>query len=80
MIDARRTELLTIRIEHGARIAPDELIEALQTIPGAMACVNICTSHGLIAKNGDSVSVTSWVKWNGKWHDIQDRAAARTKD
>ena len=49
-------------------------------IPGAMACVNICASHGLITKNGDSVSVTSWVKWNGKYHDIQDRAAARAKD
>ena len=49
-------------------------------IPGAMACVNICASHGLITKNGDSVSVTSWVKWNGKWRDIQDRAAARAKD
>lgn len=37
-------------------------------IPCAMACVNICASHGLIARNGDSVSVPSWVKWNG----IQD--------
>lgn len=33
MIDARRTELLTIRIEHGERVTPGELIEALQTIP-----------------------------------------------
>lgn len=33
MLDARRTELLTIRIEHGDRIDPGELIEALQTIP-----------------------------------------------
>nr|DAY08076.1 MAG TPA: Vacuolar sorting protein 39 domain 2 [Caudoviricetes sp.] len=33
MIDARRTELLTIRIEHGARTAPSDLISALQTIP-----------------------------------------------
>lgn len=49
-------------------------------IPNAMSCVNICASHGLISKNGDSVSVTSWVKWNGKWRDIQERAAARTKD
>lgn len=49
-------------------------------IPAAMACVNICDRHGLITKNDDSVSVTSWVKWNGKWHDIQYRAATRTKD
>lgn len=33
MIDARRTELLTIRIEHGDRTAPSDLISALQTIP-----------------------------------------------
>ena len=33
MIDARRTELLTIRVEHGERIDPVDLIEALQTIP-----------------------------------------------
>lgn len=49
-------------------------------IPGAMACVNMCATHGLIAKNDDSVSVTSWVKWNGKWRDIQERAAARARD
>lgn len=33
MLDARRTELLTIRIEHGDRTAPSDLISALQTIP-----------------------------------------------
>ena len=33
MIDARRTELLTIRVEHGERIDPGDLIESLQTIP-----------------------------------------------
>lgn len=49
-------------------------------IPGAMACVDVCASHGLIAKNNASVSVTSWVKWNGKYRDIQERAAARARD
>lgn len=49
-------------------------------IPDAMSRVNICATHGLIAKNGASVSVTSWVQWNGKWRDIQDRAATRAKD
>lgn len=33
MIDARRTELLTIRIEHGDRTVPSDLISVLQTIP-----------------------------------------------
>lgn len=33
MIEARRTELLTIRIEHGDRTVPSDLISALQTIP-----------------------------------------------
>lgn len=32
MLSAVRTELLTIRVEHGERIDPGELIEALQTI------------------------------------------------
>lgn len=41
MLSASRTELLTIRIEHGARIAPDELIEALQTIPDGWAIADI---------------------------------------
>ena len=41
MIDTRRTELLTIRIEHGARVAPDELIEALQTIPAGWMIADI---------------------------------------
>ena len=49
-------------------------------IPDAMSCVDVCATHGLIAKNDDSVSVTSWVQWNGKWRDIQDRAATRAKD
>ena len=41
MIDARRTELLTIRIEHGARVAPGELIEAIQTIPDGWVIADI---------------------------------------
>ena len=46
-------------------------------IPDATQCVNICESHGLITKNDDSVSVIPCVKWNGKWHEIQERAAKR---
>lgn len=41
MLDARRTELLTIRIEHGERVTPDELIEALQTIPAGWVIADI---------------------------------------
>lgn len=53
-------------------------------IPDAMSRVITCDSHGLVAKNDDSVSVTSWVKWNDSWRDIQDRteskrAAARAR-
>ena len=49
-------------------------------IPNAMSRVDICARQGLITKNGDSVSVEPWVKWTGKWRDIQERAATRTKD
>lgn len=49
-------------------------------IPDAMSRVITCDSHKLVTKNDDSVSVTSWVKWNGKWRDIQERAAARPTD
>lgn len=42
-------------------------------IPDAMSRVITCDSHKLVTKNDDSVSVTSWVKWNGKWRDIQER-------
>lgn len=49
-------------------------------IPDAMSRVNVCASHSLITKNDASVSVTSWVKWNGKCRDIQERAVAKTKD
>lgn len=49
-------------------------------MPDAMWCVTECKSQGLITKNGDSLSVTSWVKWNGKWRDTQERAAARPAD
>lgn len=41
MLDYRRTDLLTIRIEHGERIAPDELIEAIQTIPNGWVIADI---------------------------------------
>lgn len=41
MLDARRTELLTIRIGHGARIDPADLIEALQTIPAGWVIADI---------------------------------------
>lgn len=53
-------------------------------IPDAMSRVITCDSHGLVIKNDDSVSVTSWVKWNDSWRDIQGRteskrAAARAR-
>lgn len=53
-------------------------------LPDAMSRVITCDSHGLVAKNDDSVSVTSWVKWNDSWRDIQERteskrAAARAR-
>lgn len=41
MIDARRTELLTIRIEHGSRTAPSDLISALHTIPNGWVISDI---------------------------------------
>lgn len=41
MLSAIRTEILTIRIEHGARINPGELIEALQTIPDGWVIADI---------------------------------------
>lgn len=41
MLNALRTELLTIRIEHGARINPGDFIEALQTIPAGWVIADI---------------------------------------
>lgn len=41
MLSASRTELLTIRIEHGDRINPGELIEAIQTIPNGWVIADI---------------------------------------
>ena len=41
MLSAVRPELLTIRIEHGARFNPGELIEALQTIPAGWVIADI---------------------------------------
>ena len=46
-------------------------------IPDAMSHVITCDSHKLVAKNDDSVSVTSWVKWNDSWRDIQDRTETK---
>ena len=45
MLSAVRAELLTIRIEHGARIDPGELIEALQTIPNGWVIADISGFH-----------------------------------
>ena len=41
MLNALRTELLTVRIEHGERIDPGELIDALQTIPAGWVIADI---------------------------------------
>lgn len=49
-------------------------------IPDAMSRVTECDSHKLVTKNGDSLSVTSWVKWNGKWRDIQERTDVKRAD
>ena len=46
-------------------------------IPDAMSRVTKCDSHKLVTKNEDSVSVTSWVKWNDSWRDIQERTDAK---
>mgnify|MGYP006980408098 CR=1 FL=1 len=46
-------------------------------IPDAMSHVITCDSHKLVAKNDGSVSVTSWVKWNDSWRDIQERTEAK---
>ena len=46
-------------------------------IPDAMSRVITCDSHGLVTKNDDSVSVTSWVKWNDSWRDIQERTESK---
>ena len=45
MLSTRRTELLTIRIEHGARVTPGELIEAIQTIPAGWVIADISGFH-----------------------------------
>lgn len=41
MLSTLRTELLTIRIEHGTRVNPTDLIEALQTIPAGWVIADI---------------------------------------
>mgnify|MGYP001738709278 CR=1 FL=1 len=61
-------------------VIPIEVAVNRLGIPDAMSRVTACDSHGLITKNDDSVSVTSWVKWNGKWRFIQERAATRLAD
>lgn len=41
MLNALRTELLTIRTEHGERVDPADFIEALQTIPDGWVIADI---------------------------------------
>lgn len=61
-------------------VIPIEVAVNRLGIHDAMSRVNICESHGLITKNDDSVSVTPWVRWNGKLRRIQERAATRLTD
>lgn len=61
-------------------VIPIEVAVNRLGIPDAMSRVITCDSHKLVTKNDDSVSVTSWVKWNGKWRDIQDRTDAKRAD
>lgn len=65
-------------------VIPIEVAVNRLGIPDAMSHVTSCDSHGLVTKSHASVSVTSWVKWNGKWRDIQakndtKRVAARAR-
>lgn len=54
-------------------VIPIEVAVNRLGIPDAMSRVITCDSHKLVTKNDDSVSVTSWVKWNDSWRDIQER-------
>jgi hypothetical protein len=58
-------------------VIPIEVAVNRLGIPDAMSRVITCDSHGLVTKNDDSVSVTSWVKWNDSWRDIQDRTESK---
>lgn len=65
-------------------VIPIEVAVNRLGIPNAMSHVTSCDSHGLVTKSHADVSVTSWVKWNGKWRDIQakndtKRVAARAR-
>lgn len=61
-------------------VIPIEVAVNRLGIPDAMSHVITCDSHNLVTKKHDSVSVTSWVKWNGKWRDIQKRTDAKRAD
>lgn len=61
-------------------VIPIEVAVNRLGIPDAMSHVITCDSHNLVTKKHDSVSVTSWAKWNGKWRDIQERADAKRAD
>ena len=54
-------------------VIPIEVAVNRLGIPDAMSRVITCDSHKLVTKNDESVSVTSWVKWNDSWRDIQER-------
>lgn len=58
-------------------VIPIEVAVNRLGIPNAMSHVTACDSHNLVTKNHDSVSVTSWVKWNDSWRDIQERNDAK---
>lgn len=58
-------------------VIPIEVAVNRLGIPEAMSRITACDSHKLVTKNDHSVSVTSWVKWNDSWRDVQERTDAK---
>nr|DAX99208.1 MAG TPA: replication protein O [Caudoviricetes sp.] len=77
-------ELLYIRLLSWCALHPEtdgavpvEVATSRLGLTAAAARLDALTTHGLVTADATTITVTSWVRWNGSWGDITAKSDAR---
>lgn len=77
-------ELLYIRLLSWCALHPEtdgavpaEVATSRLGLTDAAARLDALTTHGLVTADATTITVTSWVRWNGSWGDITAKSDAR---
>lgn len=77
-------ELLYLRLLSWCALHPEtdgavpvEVATSRLGLTAAAARLDALTAHGLVTADATTITVTSWVRWNGSWGDITAKSDAR---